>query len=178
MKNESVAKGMCEFMYTISGVIDQRCLEKFMEFLQNDVSDECTRLHIMICSNGGLVSVAIAIGQLLRSLPCEVVTYNISNVDSAAIAVFAGGTRRVCTPHGTFVFHPAAKEISGAKNAAELRLLAKEVDSDTKRFVSFLECCTGTPMKDWESKMNSNVRMSAKNATIIMLATEVGSPPL
>lgn len=178
MKKESMDNGACEFTYAISGAIDQKCLERFMEFLQNEVSDECTRLHIMICSNGGLVSVAIAIGQLLRSLPCEVVTYNISNVDSAAIAVFAGGTRRVCTPHGTFVFHPAAKEVSGVKSAAELRLLAKEVDSDAKRFVSFLECCTGTPMKDWESKMDSKVRMSAKNATMIMLATEVGNPPL
>ena len=92
--NAAIVKGKNESAYTISGMLDQKCLEAFLKFLQNDVPDECTRLHVMICSNGGHISIALAIGQLLRSLPCEVLTYNIANVDSAAIAVFASGKHR------------------------------------------------------------------------------------
>lgn len=171
-------KGNCEATYTISGILDQKCLEEFLRFIQNDVSDECARLSVLICSNGGHISIALAIGQLLRSLPCEVFTYNIANVDSAAIAVFASGKRRICTPQGTFMFHPAAKEISGAKSAAELRALAAEVDSDAERLVSFLERCTGSSKKTWKQRMDSSVRLTAKNALDVKLATRIGQPRL
>lgn len=171
-------KSKCEATYTISGILDQKCLEEFLKFIQNDVPDECTRLHVQICSNGGHISIALAMGQLLRALPCEVLTYNIANVDSAAIAVFASGKQRVCAPHGVFMFHPAAKEISGAKNAAELRALADEVDSDAERFVSFLGRCTGTSKKDWTQKMDSSMRLTAKNALDVKLVTRIGQPRL
>lgn len=171
--NAFTPKGKCESAYTVTGLLDQKCLEEFLKFLRNDVPDECTRLHIQICSNGGHISIALAMGHLLRSLPCEVFTYNIANVDSAAIAVFASGKRRICAPHGTFMFHPAAKEISGAKNAAELRALADEVDSDEERLVSFLECCTGTSKSVWKQKMASHVRLTAEAALSDNLAIEV-----
>ena len=174
--NAFALKGKCESTYTISGLLDQKCLEEFLKFLQNDVPDECTRLHIQICSNGGHISIALAMGQLIHTLPCEVRTYNIANVDSAAIAVFASGKQRICAPHGTFMFHPAAKEISGAKSAADLRALADEVDSDEERLVSFLERCTGTSKKVWKQKMASSTRLTAKTALSDNLATEVEKP--
>ena len=169
-------KDKCESAYTISGVLDQKCLEEFLKFLQNDVPDECTRLHIQICSNGGHVSIALAMGQLIRTLPCEVLTYNIANVDSAAIAVFASGKQRMCAQHGVFMFHPAAKEISGAKSAAELRALADEVDSDEERLISFLEYCTGTSKSVWKQKMALSTRLTAETALSDNLVTEVEKP--
>ena len=171
-------KGNCEATYTISGMLDQKCLEDFLRFIQNDVSDECERLNILICSNGGHISIALAIGQLLRSLPCEVFTYNIANVDSAAIAIFASGKRRICTPQGTFMFHPAAKEISGAKSAAELRSLADEVDSDAERLTAFLELCTEIPKETWRKQMDLSVNLTAKGAVTAKLAIEIDEPRL
>ena len=166
----------CESAYTISGLLDQKCLDEFLKFLQNDVPDECTRLHVQICSNGGHISIALAIGQVIRTLPCEVLTYNIANVDSAAIAVFASGKQRICAPYGTFMFHSAAKEISGAKSAAELRALADEVESDEERLISFLEYCTGTSKSAWKQKMTSGTRLTAETALSDNLATEVEKP--
>ena len=169
-------KGNSKETYTISGILDQKCLEDFLRFIQNDVPDKCARLNILVCSNGGHISIALAIGQLLRALPCEIVTYNIANVDSAAIAVFASGKRRICTPQGTFMFHPAAKEIAGAKSAAELRALADEVDFDEERLVSFLEYCTGTSKSVWKHKMKSCTRLTAETALSDNLVTEVEKP--
>ena len=178
MMNAITSKGKCDFAYTISGMLNRKCLEEFLKFLQNDVPDECTRLHIQICSNGGHISIALAMGQLLRTLPCDVLTYNIANVDSAAIAVFASGKQRICAPHGAFMFHPAAKEISGAKTAAELRALAEEVDSDAERLVAFLERCTATSKETWKQKMDSSVQLTAKSALDVKLATEIGQTRL
>ena len=171
-------KGNSKETYTISGILDQKCLEDFLRFIQNDVPDKCARLNILVCSNGGHISIALAIGQLLRALPCEIVTYNIANVDSAAIAVFASGKRRICTPQGTFMFHPAAKEIAGAKSATELRMLAEEVDSDAERLVAFLERCTATSKRVWKQKMDSSVQLTAKSALDVKLATEIGQTRL
>lgn len=168
--------GKCESTYTISGVLDQKSFEEFLKFLRNDVPDECTRLHIRICSNGGHVSIALAMGQLIRTLPCEVFTYNIANVDSAAIAVFASGKERICAQHGVFMFHPAAKEISGAKSAAELHALAEEVDLDEERLISFLEYCTGTSKSVWKHKMTSCTRLAAEAALSDNLVTEIEEP--
>ncbi|MGN0855224.1 MAG: ATP-dependent Clp protease proteolytic subunit [Kiritimatiellia bacterium] len=174
--NAFALKSKSQSIYTISGLLDQKCLEEFLKFIQNSVSDECTRLHIRICSSGGHVSIALAMGQLIRTLPCEVFTYNIANVDSAAIAVFASGKQRVCAPYGVFMFHPAAKEISGAKNAAELRALADEIDSDEDRLVSFLECCTGTSKSVWKRKMAESTRLTAETALSDNLVTEIEQP--
>ena len=176
--NALAPKGKCESAYTISGLLDQKCLEEFLKFLQNDVPDECTRLHVQICSNGGHISIALAMGQLLHTLPCEVLTYNIANVDSAAIAVFASGKQRICAPHGAFMFHPAVKEVSGAKNATELRALADEVDLDEERLISFLEYCTGTSKRVWKQKMASSTHITATAALSDNLATEVEKPRL
>ena len=68
--NAFALKGKCESTYTISGLLDQKCLEEFLKFLQNDVPDECTRLHIQICSNGGHISIALAI--ILFCLPAKI----------------------------------------------------------------------------------------------------------
>ena len=76
------------------------------------------------------------------------------------------------------MFHPAAKEIAGAKSATELRMLAEEVDSDTERLVAFLERCTATSKKVWKQKMDSSARLTAKSALEVKLATGIGQPRL
>src|SRR5208282_3839681 len=69
------------------------------------VNSGAQQLCLLIGSPGGQVDPGFAIYNQLIGLPIEVITHNISCVDSMANVVFlAGSKRRACT-NATFLFH-------------------------------------------------------------------------
>lgn len=164
-----------ESTYIISGVIDNMCFNRLLEFVENRVVDSCERLNVKISSGGGNVGVALAMAHFLHTLPCKVHTYNLANVDSAAVVVFASGFRRVSPPHGIFTFHPPSKDMSGRMTSAELRGAAGEIDSDLARIAEFLETRTSVSSEEWRMRMQTSSRLSANEALCIGLVTDIES---
>lgn len=64
-----------------------------------------TELHLLMASKGGLVDPGMAIYNLLRGIPARVTTYNYGSVDSIAGVIYCAGTRRLATPHCSFLIH-------------------------------------------------------------------------
>ena len=169
---------MRDAVYTLSGRIDSPTVQRFVETLQKQIDDSCERLHILINSQGGNVSIALALAHLIKSLPCKVITYNISNVDSAALIVFVAGEERKCARAGTFYLHPVSIEVSGVKTAKELRAMADVVDSDARRLMEFMQTRTSISSKVWLEKMDACESISATDAVKIGLATEIAEPAI
>ena len=157
--------------YFLNGCIDADELRTFLMFVKNEVPDDCARIDVLIQSVGGAVQVALAFADLLQSLPCEVRTFNLSNVDSASIVVFAAGKDRFAPKGTTFFLHPVGKRITGVKNAAELRQLADEIDRDTFREIDFLARRTGTDARTWRNLMNKKTIIDNSTALALGLAT-------
>lgn len=164
-----------ESTYVLSGVIDHMCFNRLLEFVENHIVDSCERLNIKISSGGGNVGVALAMAHFLRALPCKVHTYNLADVDSAAVVVFASGFRRVSPLHGMFTFHPPSKNLSGRMTSAELRAAADEIDSDLARIAGFLETRTSVSSEEWRMRMQASNRLSANEALCIGLVTDIES---
>lgn len=169
---------MRDAVYTLSGRIDSPTVQRFVETLQNQIDDSCERLHILINSEGGNVSIALALAHLIMALPCKVITYNISNVDSAALIVFVAGEQRKCAHTGTFYLHPVSLEVSGVKTAKELRAMADVIDCDAMRLTEFLQCRTSVTSRVWMDRMDACERLSATDAVAIGLATEIDEPAI
>ncbi len=162
---------MNRFQYVLNGNIGTDALRTFLTFVRDDIPDDCTGLDVLIQSVGGSVPVALAFAELLLSLPCEIRTCNLSNVDSASIIVFAAGKERFAPRGTTFFLHPVGKEVSGIKNAAELRQLADEIDHDTLRETEFLSRRTRTNAQEWRDMMNRGTLINDVTALALGLAT-------
>jgi ATP-dependent protease ClpP protease subunit len=51
------------------------------------------------------VVAGITMFNVLLAMPYEIVTHNIGNVDSIAVALFLAGKRRLSNANATFMFH-------------------------------------------------------------------------
>ncbi len=129
---------MKEDYFIISGYVDEHMVENILYIVKEKISDDCKKLHIAVQSSGGSVPIALAIANLLMSLPCKVFTYNIGNVESAALIIFSAGENRVCSPGARFYIHPIGKEIRGIQTEETLKKYLNEIKQDTERVAQYL----------------------------------------
>ena len=96
-------------------------------------SNRPDKLHILFSSQGGDVSAGIAPYNFLKSLPCEILMYNIGICASIATAIFCAPKpeNRFACPHTSFLFH-GVKQHFVANTQLNLEL-AKELASNFTR---------------------------------------------
>ena len=162
--------------FFLIGAVMPDQLRQLVRFLHEDVPENAACVDVLIESEGGSVAVALAMARLLKALPCPVRTWNLSNVDSAAIVVFAAGIDRFCAPGGGFFFHPVGREVVGAKTAEEFRKIADEIDSDERQVAEFMAESTGSSAETWQVLMRTSRTMSAEEAMATGLAVGIRRP--
>jgi ATP-dependent Clp protease protease subunit len=156
---------MSDEQIVLMGAIDAEQAEKILTQLREKVADDCTHIHLAIQSPGGSVSVALALANLLLSLSCPITTYNIGNVDSAALIVFAAGTERICCPEAMFATHPISKKVEGIQTIATLASLIKEIEEDTRRVTEFIARQTKKePPSTWRELLSKTQIISSDEA--------------
>ena len=156
---------MSEAHIVLMDTIDTKKAENILNLLKEKVSDDCTHIHLAIQSPGGSVPVALALANLLLSLSCPITTYNIGNVDSAALIIFAAGTKRICSPRALFHTHPISKKVEGSQTIETLSSLIQEMEEDTRRVAEFLAHRTKkTPTSTWQELMSKTHIISSDEA--------------
>jgi ATP-dependent protease ClpP protease subunit len=165
---------MSEAHAILMGPINAELAERALSFLREKVSNDCIRIHLAIQSPGGSVPVALSLANILQSLPCQITTYNIGNVDSAAVILFAAGTERICAREAIFCLHPISKEVTGLQTIDTLSSLVREIEEDTARVTRFLSRRTEktTPSR-WRELMSEPHVISADTAVEIGLANRI-----
>lgn len=165
---------MTEVNIEFIGQINPENTEKLIQTIREKVPDNCERIHLAIQSLGGAVPVALALANMLKSLKCEIKTYNVGNVDSAAIIVFSAGTDRVCSAHATFGVHPVAKILNGEYTAESLTQILNEIEIDTEKVA---ECISqnikSTTPSAWKTIMSTYHTLNAKEAIDIGLVHKI-----
>ncbi len=72
------------------------------------------RIRIVISSGGGDTTAAFAAYNYLHSLPdVEISTFNVGNVDSAAVLLYCAGQHRYSFPATRFLIHGNSLQVSG-----------------------------------------------------------------
>lgn len=156
---------MSEAHIILMDTIDTEKAENILSILKEKVSDDCTQNHLAIQSPGGSVPVALALANLLLSLSCPITTYNIGNVDSAALIIFAAGTKRICSPKALFHTHPISKNVEGIQTIETLSSLIQEIEEDTRRVAEFLaDRAKNTPASTWKELMSKTHIISSDEA--------------
>lgn len=135
---------------------------------------EYDNLHLMLNSPGGSVRIGLGLANFISTLPCNVITYNISAVDSAAVMVFSAGKERICAADSRFYIHCVGKELSGLQTIETLKRETEELQLDTNNIASFLSKRTEwSPMK-WKMAMRRGTVISPDQAKRIGLVTSIG----
>jgi len=165
---------MSEAHAILMGPINAELAERVLSFIKEKVSNDCTRIHLAINSPGGSVPVALSLANILQSLPCQITTYNIGNVDSAAVIVFAAGSERICAREAIFCIHPISKEVAGLHTIRTLSAIIREIEEDTERVTKFLSRQTqmATPSK-WRELMSEPHVISADTAVEIGIINRI-----
>ena len=89
-------------------------------------------IYILFASSGGHIGLAFSLFSFLRSLPVNVITHGVANIDSCGVNVFLAGNERYATSNTTFMLHPSTKrftnEVSLTINQLHLELVTLQND--------------------------------------------------
>jgi len=133
-------------MYVLMGEIDDENIKPIIEWIlyENFVTKKKKKeLLLMICSEGGDMSSAFALIDVMKSSNIFIKTVGLGQVASAGLLIFLAGTpgRRVLTPNTSILSHQWAWGSDG--KAHELFATMREFDLTQKRMMSHYKECTG-----------------------------------
>jgi ATP-dependent protease ClpP protease subunit len=68
-------------------------------------SNDGNDIYLIISSGGGNVFEGMSIAEFMRTLPVNLTTHNVGQIDSIAGVMFAAGTTRYANRNSSFLFH-------------------------------------------------------------------------
>jgi ATP-dependent Clp protease protease subunit len=94
--------------------IDSNTTNALLHAVNDQIRNGTQKITILISSPGGDTPSALAAYNILRNMPVEITTFNIGNVDSAAMLLYCAGHNRYSMPGpGTrFLIHGNAMTLS------------------------------------------------------------------
>ena len=133
-------------MYVFIGAVDHESIKPTIEWIlhENFVAKKKRKeLLLMICSEGGDMSAAFALIDVMRSSNIFIKTVGLGQIASAGLLIFLAGSpgRRTLTPNTSIMSHQYAWGNDGKHH--ELMATLKEFDLTQKRMVAHYVQCTG-----------------------------------
>jgi ATP-dependent Clp protease protease subunit len=128
-----------------SANIDAPAATDFIRLLSQLQQAQATRVTIAMNSGGGHVQSGILLYNVLRSMPFEITTHNVGNVDSIANVIFLSGKQRYACGPSTFMFHGVGFDVGAGQRLEEsgLEALLDTVLADQRRMSDIIADRTG-----------------------------------
>lgn len=143
-------------MYVFMGEVDHDNIQPIVEWIlhENYVAKKKKKeLLLMICSDGGDMSVAFALIDVMTSSSIPIKTVGLGQIASAGLLIFLAGSsgRRILTPNTSILSHQFSCGSDG--KAHELFATMKEFDLSQKRMIAHYRSTTGLS----EAEIKSNL---------------------
>ncbi len=138
-------------MYVFMGEVSTETIQPVIEWIlyENFVSNKRKKeLLLMICSEGGDMSAAFALIDVMNSSLIPIKTVGLGQIASAGLLIFLTGApgRRVLTPNTSILSHQFSWGSDG--KAHELFATVKEFELTQQRMVNHYIKCTGLSTED------------------------------
>lgn len=135
-------------MYVFMGEVDADSVKPVIEWLlhENYVAKKKKKeLLLMICSEGGDMSAAFALIDVMSSSAIHIKTVGLGQIASAGLLIFLAGSpgRRILTPSTSILSHQFSWEADGKVH--ELFATMKEFDLAQRRMIAHYRATTGLP---------------------------------
>ena len=129
-------------------------------------------IHLAINTGGGNIDSVIYAYNMLSGLPCKLITYNVSVVDSAGVALFCAGEERYANPNTSFLFHDLTW---GRENltADQLDLMVKSLRLSAEKMCQVITKATPLKIADVMEMFQKGATIGATKALSLGLINEV-----
>jgi ATP-dependent protease ClpP protease subunit len=118
-QNVSAPPRIDKIYVSFSAEINQNTTEALIALLSQQINMGIKEIYLLLSTCGGNVMNGLTIYSILRSLPAELTTHNVGNVDSIGNSIFLAGQKRYACPHSTFTFHSVGFDIPGQARLEE-----------------------------------------------------------
>ena len=156
-------------MYVFMGEVDDDNIKPIIEWIlhENFVAKKKRKeLLLMICSEGGDMSSAFALIDVMRSSVIPIKAVGLGQIASAGLLIFLAGTpgRRTLTPNTSIMSHQYAWGSDGKHH--ELLATIREFELTQKRMVNHYITCTGLSEEEIKQHLlpPHDVYLSAEDA--------------
>ena len=156
-------------MYVFMGEVDHESIRPIIEWIlhENFVSKKKRKeLLLMICSEGGDMSAAFALIDVMKSSNIFIKTVGLGSVASSALLIFLAGTpgRRMLTPNTSILSHQYSWGSDGKHH--ELFAMTKEFGLAQQRMMDHYRVTTGLDEEVIKQRLlpASDVYLSAEEA--------------
>ncbi|HEY2411379.1 MAG TPA: ATP-dependent Clp protease proteolytic subunit [Pirellulaceae bacterium] len=134
----------------------------------------CKDLTVGISSGGGDCHSGRLAESVLIQSRMQITTVNLSRVQSDAVPLFCVGSRRVATPHSTFVLHSVGWTIANERlSRHQMRERAEIMDRDQNYIVDRIAAATDRDRKSVEADIERGLVLSPTQAVDYGLAHSV-----
>lgn len=161
------------------GAIDQISVNKLFNSLAISTNPQLAlkRVHLLFQSAGGYVSDGICLYNFFKSLPIDLIIYNVGAVQSIATIAYLGAKRRITSASAIFMIHKTF--INTLSNAARAKAIADSISTDDQRIESILRENTSLTEEHWKDHERNDLILDGKESVGVKIATEIGefSPP-
>ena len=137
---------------SFSAEIIPHTTESLIATVANFVNQGVKQIYLLLSTPGGSVMHGMNLYNVLRSLPVELITHNVGNVDSIGNAVFLAGSKRFACPNSTFMFHGVGFDVRQQIRMEEkfLRERLDAIGADQKRIGDIIAQRTRISKEDIE----------------------------
>ena len=156
-------------MYVFMGEVDHESIRPIIEWILHEnfvAKKKCKELLLMICSEGGDMSSAFALIDVMKSSNIFIKTVGLGQIASAGLLIFLAGSpgRRTLTPNTSIMSHQYAWGSDGKHH--ELLATIREFELTQRRMVQHYTTCTGLSEEDIKQHLlpPHDVYLSAEDA--------------
>ena len=149
-----------------SSKIDGKGCDLLLKAFQEIVEDGVKEVHFLINTTGGTVDHGVNLYNILKGLPLELTTHNVSSVDSIGNIIFLAGKNRFACKHSNFLFHGVGLPITKAVRFEEKDLKEKigALKSDNGILSSIISERTKLNITEIEEMFLKGVTMESEEA--------------
>jgi len=142
-----------EVYVSFSAEINPNTAESLIATMADLANKGVPKVTLCLSTPGGGVPKGITIYNTLRSMPFELITHNVGNVDSIGNAVFLAGEKRYACAHSTFMFHGVALPVAAGEQwtRTALKERTEGLIADEKRIGSIIRERTKLKVADVDS---------------------------
>ena len=163
-----------------SAAVNENTSGRLIVAITTAVNEGSKKLNLLLNTNGGTVLHGRGVYNFLRSLPIEISTFNLGQVDSIGGVMYLAGDERFVVPNGSFLIHPVVLQIQTAASWPE-RLIQEKLFSlkqDRESISSVYAERTGMDLKDFEELMLNGTTLTAIESVSKKIATAIKVPEI
>ena len=130
-------------------------------------------IHLAINTGGGNIDSAIYAYNMLSGLPCKLITYNVSVVNSSGVALFCAGKERYANLNTSFWFHNLTW---GSENltADQLDSMANSLRLSTDKMCQIITKATTLKIADVMGMFQKGTTIGTTEALSIGIINKIG----